>query len=64
MATIEHAVLNRVLWVADDESYGAGKVIVIDLDALTDEQVEAITTADDAERWDTALTIIEMNIDV
>lgn len=47
------------LWVTDDGSFGGGKVITIELDALTDAQWEVIALLNDYERIEYALAIME-----
>jgi hypothetical protein len=47
----------RTLWIADDESYGFGDVIVVDTSSWSDEDYEHFGNADDSDKWETALLI-------
>ena len=51
-----------MIWVADDGSWGAGKVKAFDSDKWTDSDIEEIANASDAERLATAYRIAARRI--
>ena len=47
----------KVLWIADDESYGHGKLLVFDTESWTDEDFKRFDEATDREKADVAVDI-------
>ena len=47
----------NTLWIADDESYGHGKILLIDTKDWSSEDYKKFDEAYDSEKWDTALAI-------
>ena len=47
----------NTLWIADDESYGQGKILLIDTKDWSSEDYKKFDEAYDSEKWETALAI-------
>lgn len=47
----------NVLWIASDQSYGNGKLLLFDTSSWTDEDFKRFDEASDSERADVAIDI-------
>jgi hypothetical protein len=54
---VKETIGKSVLWVADDGSYGYGKLLMFDTESWTDEDFNRLDEASDSERVDVAVDI-------
>jgi len=47
----------KALWIADDESYGFGDILVVDASSWSDEDYARFDEAEESDKWDTAIAI-------
>jgi hypothetical protein len=47
----------KVLWIADDQSYGYGKLLMFDTKSWSEEDYKRFDEASDSEKMDTAIEI-------
>jgi hypothetical protein len=48
---MSYEILTRILYVTKDGNYGADDIIITDLNSLTDEQIEQMSSLSDNDRF-------------